>query len=111
MGVTWLSVGMRPLRRYVNEEVVEEVVTCSTSLSRSPCPGKWLRTISATRSLMSTLGVAPPSPSAGGEGEGGAGDTRSRTSLSRSATPPEPARISQGMEVFRDSSTRWSGEG
>ncbi|KAF3853528.1 hypothetical protein F7725_014216 [Dissostichus mawsoni] len=55
---------------------------------------------------QSTLGPASPSPSEE-DWAVGAEDRFSRTSLRKSASPPEPASTSQGMEVFRERSTLW----
>lgn len=82
-------------------------LTRSTSLSISEVSeGKCRLTRSATLSFRSTLGTASLSPSPE-DWTTGIKDRCSRTSLRKSARPPEPARTSQGMLFLRERSTLW----
>lgn len=81
-------------------------LTRSTSLSGSVSEGKCFLTHSATRSFRSTLGPASLSPSPE-DWTTRTDDRCSKTSLKKSARPPEPASTSHGMELFRERSTLW----
>lgn len=82
-------------------------LTRSTSLSISEVSeGKCRLTRSATLSFKSKLGPASLSPSPE-DWTTGTKDRCSRTSLRKSARPPEPARTSQGMLFLRERSTLW----
>lgn len=82
-------------------------LTRSTSLSNSVSEGKCLLIRSATLSFRSTLGTGAslcPSPE---DWTTGTEDRCCRTSLRKSARPPDPARTSQGMLFLRERSTLW----
>lgn len=84
---------------------VHAALTRSTSLSVSEVSeGKCRLTRSVTLSFRSTLGPVSLSPSPE-DWTTGTEDRCSRTSLRKSARPPEPARTSQGMLFLRERST------